>query len=275
MLNLNIPVVGEYGQWATPINFVLLREFFGRKEDAFQKSVFLFRAYNDRIAHMIGIRYVVTDAADIPGGIMVYQQMAGDTPLRLFRIDGTNLGQYSPTRAIHITTAAEGLAALKSALFDPQRDVLVEQDVPADLAAGSLQSLTVENGPSLHVKATSSGTSLLVLPFEYSHCLRLKETGSTARLIPVNLQQTGLLFDGSADVEIDYRFGPLANPTCRGDDFGAHGHAACPRRTEVSSPSRTYCVIDEFSALPPGRRFAGGPILAYIGAIGGASERVA
>ena len=219
LLNLNIPVVGEYGQWATPINFVLMREFFGRKEDAFQKSVFLLRAYNDRIAHMIGIRYVVTDAADIPGGIMVYQQMAGDTPLRLFRIDGTNLGQYSPTRAIHITTAAEGLAALKSALFDPQRDVLVEQDVPADLAAGSLQSLTVENGPSLHVKATSSGTSLLVLPFEYSHCLRLKETGSTARLIPVNLQQTGLLFDGSADVEIDYRFGPLANPTCRGDDL--------------------------------------------------------
>jgi hypothetical protein len=91
--------------------------------------------------------------------------------------------------------------------------------VPADLAAGSLQSLTVENGPSLHVKATSSGRSLLVLPFEYSHCLRLKETGSTARLIPVNLQQTGLLFDGSADVEIDYRFGPLANPTCRGADL--------------------------------------------------------
>ena len=64
---------------------------------------------------MIGIRYVVTDADSIPGGTMVYQQMAGDTPLRLFRIDGTNLGQYSPTRAIHITTAAEGLAALKSA----------------------------------------------------------------------------------------------------------------------------------------------------------------
>ena len=136
LLNLNIPVFGQYAQWVTPIDFLLLHTFFARKEDIFQKSAFLFRAYNERMAHMIGIRYVVTDADDIPGGIMVYQQMAGDTPLRLFRIDGTNLGQYSPTRAIHITTAAEGLAALKSALFDPQRDVLVEQDVPADLAAG-------------------------------------------------------------------------------------------------------------------------------------------
>jgi hypothetical protein len=219
LLNLNIPVVGEYGQWASPIGFVLMREFFGRKDDVFQKSLFLLRAYNDRIAHMVGIRYVVTDAADIPGGTLVYQQMTGDTPLRLFRIDGTNLGQYSPTRAIHIAMAAEGLAALKSATFDPRRDVLVEQDVPADLVPGTLQSLTVDKGPSLHVKATSPGTSLLVLPFEYSHCLRLKVMNGTARLIPVNLQQTGLLFDGSADVEIDYRFGPLANPTCRGDDL--------------------------------------------------------
>ena len=97
LLNLNIPVFGQYAQWVTPIDFLLLHTFFARKEDVFQKSVFILRAYNERIAQMIGIRYVVTDAANIPGGIMVYQQMAGDTPLRLFRIDGTNLGQYSPT----------------------------------------------------------------------------------------------------------------------------------------------------------------------------------
>jgi hypothetical protein len=219
LLNLNIPVFGQYAQWVTPVDFLLLHTFFARKDDIFQKSAFILRAYNERMARMMGVRYVVTDADTIPGGTMVYQRMTGGTPLRLFRIDGTNLGQYSPTRAIHIAMAAEGLAALKSATFDPQQDVLVEQDVPADLVPGTLQSLTVENGPTLHVKATSPGTSLLVLPFEYSHCLRLKETGSTARLIPVNLQQTGLLFGGSADVEIDYRFGPLATPTCRGDDL--------------------------------------------------------
>ena len=230
LLHFNIPVVGEYAEWTTPINFLFLHEFFSRKDDMFEKALFLLRTYNERVARMIGIRYVVTDSDTVPGGIKVYERMTGDTPLRLFRIDGTNLGQYSPNRAIRIATAADGLAALKSATFDPQQDVLVEQDVPADLVPGTLQSLTVENGPTLHVKATSPGTSLLVLPFEYSHCLRLKETGSTARLIPVNLQQTGLLFDGSADVEIDYRFGPLANPTCRANDVARmdvlHAHDA-------------------------------------------------
>jgi hypothetical protein len=38
-------------------------------------------------------------------------------------------------------------------------------------------------------------------------------------LIPVNLQQIGLLFEGHADVEITYSFGPLQQPECRGDDL--------------------------------------------------------
>jgi hypothetical protein len=220
LLNLNIPVVGEYGQWATPVDFLLMHAFFARQEDVFQKSLFILRAYNDRVAHMIGIRYVVTDAANIPGGTMVYEAMAGDTPLRLFRIDDTNLGQYSPTRPIRITTAAEGLATIGSAAFDPKQSVLVEQSLPADLVPGRLQSLTVEYGPALHVQAESPGTSLLVLPFEYSHCLRVKALGgNTAQLIPVNLQQTGLLFDRRADVEITYRFGLFADAACRGEDL--------------------------------------------------------
>ncbi len=220
LLSLNIPVVGEYAQWATPINFIFSREFFGRKDDIFQKSLFILRAYNERVARMIGIRYVVTDSASVPGGALVYQRMAGDVPLRLFRIDGTNLGQFSPTRLTRIATAAEAIAAIKSPSFDPEQDAVVEEAPPANLVPGKLQSLTVEAGPMLHVQAQSEGTSLLVLPFEYSHCLRLMTKGDTsARLIPVNLQQIGLLFDHHADVEITYGFGPLQQPECRGDDL--------------------------------------------------------
>lgn len=220
LLNLNIPVLGPYAQWATPIDFLLLHTFFSRKDDVFQKSAFFLRAYNERMARMMGVRYVVTDAANIPGGTMVYQTMTGDTPLRLFRIDDTDLGQYSPTRPIRIATAAEGLATIGSAAFDPQKSVLVEQDLPSDLVPGTLQSLTVEYGPALHVQAASSGRSLLVLPFEYSHCLRVKALGgNAAQLVPVNLQQTGLIFNHRADVKITYRFGLFADAACRGEDL--------------------------------------------------------
>ena len=95
------------------------------------RSLFILRAYNNHVDPLMGVRYVVTDADVISGGTKVYEQMAGDTPLRLFCIDGTNLGQFSPTRVIRIASAAEGLAALKSPTFDPQHDVLVEQDLAA------------------------------------------------------------------------------------------------------------------------------------------------
>ncbi len=220
LLSLNIPVVGEYGQWATPTNFTFLRAFFGHKGDVFEKSMFVLRAYDQRAARMIGIRYVVTDAANVPGGMLVYERMTGDTPLRLFRIDDTNLGQYSPTKLTRVATAAEALAAIADASFDPQRDAVVEDDGPGNLVPATLQSLIVEAGPALHVRAVSPGTSLLVLPFDYSSCLRLKTMdGTPARLIPVNLQQTGLMFDRHTDVEITYVFGPLDHPACRGDDL--------------------------------------------------------
>jgi hypothetical protein len=220
LLNLNISVFGEYGQWTTPINFVLLHEFFARKEDVFQKSAFILRAYNERVARMMGVRYVVTDAPNIPGGTLAYDQMAGDTPLRIFRLDDVNVGQYSPTRTTRISTAIEGIAAIKRNSFDPEQEALVEQDAPPNLVPGTLTSLTVETGPVLHVRAQSPGTSLLVLPFEYSHCLRLNAVdGAPARLIPVNLQQTGLIFEGHIEADINFDFGPLSQLSCRGEDL--------------------------------------------------------
>jgi hypothetical protein len=43
--------------------------------------------------------------------------------------------------------------------------------------------------------------------------------GTTARLLPVNLQQTGLLFEGQTEVGIEYRYGLFGNAQCRGTDL--------------------------------------------------------
>jgi hypothetical protein len=220
LLPFNIPVVNEIFQWPSAMTFAFLRNFFGNKADSFNRAGFFLRSYNERIARLIGIRIVITDAPTVPGGTLIYETMAGDEPLRLFRIDGTNLGQYSPTSATRVATATDALAALEEPSFDPERDVVVEDDPPADLVPGKLLSLTTEFGPILSIRAESPGRSLLVLPFEYSHCLRLKvEAGASARLVPVNLLQVGLLFQHQFEGEISYRFGPLDHPECRGDDI--------------------------------------------------------
>jgi hypothetical protein len=139
--------------------------------------------------------------------------------LRIFRIDDANLGQYSPVIARHATTAADAVALLAAADFDPKRDVIVEGDVPTGLVPATAASITVDRGPKLIVQATSQGDSLLVLPFDYSHCLRIKNTRGGAELVPVNLHQTGLLFKASVEAEVTYRFGLFDESECRRDDL--------------------------------------------------------
>jgi hypothetical protein len=216
----NIPLVNDFGHWTSPITFVFLRTFFGLRSDPFDKSIFYLRAFNERMARAMGVRFVVTDAAAIPGGALVYEAMSGKIPLRIFRIDGANLGQYSPSRLARISTAKEAIAALEEGSFDPERDGLIEDQVPDEIVPGRLLSLSAEFGPALSVRAESPGWTVLLLPFEYSHCLRLQGIeGQSARLIPVNLLQTGLLFYRVVEAKISYRFGPLDQPRCRDSDL--------------------------------------------------------
>jgi hypothetical protein len=220
LLFFHIPIVNEFAHWTSPINFIFLRSFFGRLDDDFDKAIFFLRNFDERIARMVGVRFIVTDADGIPGGKLVYETMAGQTPLRLYRLDRANLGQYSPTHILQVSTAIEAISAMKASSFDPERDAVVESHVPSEIVPARLLSFDTNVGPSFSIQADSTGWSMLVLPIEYSHCLRLENrSGLSAQLIPVNLQQTGLLFEGRIEAKIDYRFGPFDQPQCRGHDL--------------------------------------------------------
>ena len=65
------------------------------------------------------------------------------------------------------------------------------------------------------VSASSHGKSLLVLPFEFSRCLEVKELEGSARIGRADFFLTGLLFDNKLDAELRFRFGPFENADCR------------------------------------------------------------
>ena len=213
----DIPTVNEYGYWAAPTTFAFYRIFFGKEGEGFGRAWFVLSRFDLRIARLIGVRMVVTDASTISGGTLVYETRAGDADLRIFRIDDTNVGQYSPVVVKPVRIAADAIAALLAPDFDPKRDVAVEGDVPGELEPATFSVVTVDRGPKLVVRANSPGRSLLVLPFEYSHCLQIKAASGQPRLVPVNLQQTGLLFERQVDAEITYEFGLFHQSHCRGE----------------------------------------------------------
>jgi hypothetical protein len=217
-LAFNIPMLNELGHFSTPLTFAFARTFFGREGDAFDRTTIVFTRFDLRIARLAGVRMVATDAPTVPGGILLYETKAGSTDLRLFRIEDVNLGQYSPTRPRYVRTGADAIAAIKAVDFDPKVDVVVEREIAGNLVPAHSALVTVDRGPTLIVRAASSSRSLLVLPFEYSHCLELDVAGGRAQLLPVNLQQTGLLFDNEVEARITYRFGLFHNSRCRAED---------------------------------------------------------
>jgi hypothetical protein len=78
--------------------------------------------------------------------------------------------------------------------------------------------VTLHKGPKIDVEAQSESRSLLVLPFEFSHCLRINGVG-IERMVPVNLAQIGVVIRGRASLSIQYRYGLVAGTTCRGLDL--------------------------------------------------------
>ena len=217
-LAFNVPMLNEFGHFSSPITFAFDRIFFGKEGDAFDRTTIVLSQFNLRIARLVGVRMVATDALTIPGGALVYEAKAGDSDLRIFRVEDVNVGQYSPTRALQVRTAADAIESLKAVDFDPKQDVVVEREITDNLVAATSSTTTVDRGPLLIVHASSHGRSLLVLPFEFSHCLDIDVTGGHGQLLPANLQQIGLLFDGEIEAKITYRFGLFHNSQCRIED---------------------------------------------------------
>ena len=73
------------------------------------------------------------------------------------------------------------------------------------------QRLSMIRG-GLHVSAKSDGTSLIVLPYQFSNCLRAVDP--RVRLVRANLAVTGVIFSGNVDTDIVFDYGILS-PGCR------------------------------------------------------------
>ncbi len=219
LLPFGIPITNEYAYWTGPPTFTFFRVFFGKEGEVFGRGWFVLSRFDLRLARLAGVGMVLSDAPEMPGATLVYTERVVDSDLRLFRVDDTNAGQYSPTRPRRAETAGEAIAAIRSEGFDPKTDVVIETEISADLQPAGRVSVTVDRGPTLIVHASSPGASLLALPFEFSHCLQLQTDQATAQLMPVNLQQTGLLFRGDVTARITYRFGLFHQSRCRADDL--------------------------------------------------------
>ncbi|MBS0534151.1 MAG: hypothetical protein JSR72_08845 [Proteobacteria bacterium] len=216
LLPLGIPSLNQSQHWTSPVTFAFLHRFFAGEGDSFEKNFFWLDRFDGRIARLLGVSAVVSDR-EIAGARLNDTLSRDGRTLRIYRLDDVNLGQYSPTRVMRVASATDAVRIIASDGFEPKRDAVVEEAIGSELVPAQSVSVSFERGPVLRIRAVSPGQSLLVLPFEFSHCQHVAGSQG-ARLIPVNLQQLGLLFDRTADVSIEYRYG-VFDSACRGADL--------------------------------------------------------
>jgi hypothetical protein len=68
-----------------------------------------------------------------------------------------------------------------------------------------------------HVSARSDGTSLILLPQQFSHCLRARD--QRVRILRADLLMTAVIFSVEVDTDILFDYG-MFTPSCRRRDLG-------------------------------------------------------
>lgn len=215
----NIPGLVELSSAATPPFFLFGTRLLARHGDPQFRHGVKFTKVDIPLLQAIGVRYIVADYEIEEPAQLRHTMSTNNTKfeLRLYELPSPNLGQYSPTQALVVKSATDALLALKSKI-DLDKTVVVTEPLPGGLTRATKVTLFTER-QALRVKAETFGQSVLLLPIQFSRCLRLVNETPEMRLFRANLMETGLLFTGAIDVRIELHNGPFDAPECRLRDY--------------------------------------------------------
>jgi hypothetical protein len=223
-----IPTVNEYSQLVTPQAFYLAVELFKQQQpgiNGFRPAVGSGSSYDVlfKTIQALGVRYHITyapfeaaEAAKFAARSLPRRHPPGPPgQWQIYELPDPNVGHYSPTEMVLASSAAEIIAGLADAEFDFRRQVVLAEDEGPLVAARDMR-LTMNRGGGFHITGRSNGTSLVILPQQFTNCL--KTSDSRVRIVRANLMWTGVVFSGDIDTDIWLGYG-LFSPRCRLDDL--------------------------------------------------------
>ena len=178
---------------------------------------------NTKILGMLGVSLISTDhTGNIRGARFITKGPESASwahkDLRLYAVHNPNLGTYSPTRVIAENNAERIVRIIMNQQFNPRRDIVLNQQVSNTLKPVIKSKMSFNRGVRVHIEANSLGKSILLLPLQFSNCMKLEPGDGHSSLHRANLIQTAILFDQVLDTEIflDLR---LFSAECRMQDI--------------------------------------------------------
>jgi hypothetical protein len=226
-----VPWADEYSQMVSPqaiyFNHQLFKKDIGTDLNYFWPWIGETGSYEVlfRTFQVLGLRYMAgygpfpeAQAARFPSIAFPRRPTAAEHGFwHVYEFPRPNVGDYSPTELVTADSGAEMLEFMRRPDFDFTRKAVVGSPGPSlgPLVPAHDMRLTVIRG-GLHVAGRSDGMSLVVLPQQFSHCLKPRDPN--VRLIRADFLLTGMIFSGSVSTDIQFDYG-IFSPTCRRRDL--------------------------------------------------------
>ena len=214
----NIPTFEEYGEWTSAQAHRFARQLLAPAGIKVHSNYLRAYVIDADILRALGVRYLLTDADTVekPAALRGSVAAPGALSVRLFELSDANLGTYSPTRFVKAVTADEIADRIQENKNHLDQVAVVSEDMPPTSAKARNVVMTVERD-GVRIRAASDGPAHILLPVQFSHCLKVIN-GARARLSRANLLQTLVSFEGALDARLEFRFGLFADNTCRRRD---------------------------------------------------------
>jgi hypothetical protein len=218
----DIPTLLELNQFSSPFFHLLNARLLNAPGSKDLRTYETQSVPNDRIMALLGVRYLLSNKQLAERTPVLHYRLVEGQDLYVYSLPHPNLAGYAVTQTQHASDAQTAINLLADPSLDPRNVAVLTEamQLPPPLVPARRSTLVVERG-GYRVEAESAGTSLLVLPLEYSHCLRADLTASgpiPPRLLRANLAMAAILFSGDLKGTLKLRYGPLSS-SCRLADW--------------------------------------------------------
>jgi hypothetical protein len=218
-----------YGQLTSVGLYQVARDVFGNPGDITERNSPLNRRFSLTFSRLFGVKFVLADSPLEENGLRLLATVEGQPDIRLYEVGDSNTSGFSPTDLDFAPDWTEVRKAIEEPNFDPRVSAVFLQEY-SQMArqrgifgeARSSSIRLVGDGIEIDVRlASSQEPALVVLPFEFSHCMTVNSASgqSPAELVPVNGILTGLLVSESGRYEIQALTSPFRTPVCRLKDI--------------------------------------------------------
>jgi hypothetical protein len=244
-----VPVASAYEQALDYLYYLFWTRYVSAGQRA-KKSINLtsLETFNaDRLA-LAGVRYLIARDSEVYEPLPL-SRVTSWHGYSIYAIPDANVGGYAVDRLLFGDSLTDELRLMRMHDFDPRRTAVLsaesraESPAVAPLAPIVRSSVALAPNELTFTAANTGGTSLVVLPFNWSHCWRAEWRKGSGRLLRADVDLIAVTFAGEVELRLSSDAGYGAGRACLRDDRALVGQAT--RAAREIDPGETYEPISE------------------------------